>query len=98
VCLASWTAWKLAHHRSEDPVVHPPLRERYGASYTGQVLVGSRDQRSRRINTDTLTTYPAERASQHTVHNWIEQLAGQGCINKVGEYSVLTVTEKAGAC
>jgi ATP-dependent DNA helicase RecQ len=32
--------------------------------------------------------------SQHTVHDWIEQLEGQACIEKVGDYNVLNVTEK----
>ncbi len=27
-----------------------------------------------------------------TVHNWIEQLAGQGFVDKTGEYNVLSVT------
>jgi len=32
--------------------------------------------------------------TKHTVHDWIEQLEGQGYINKVGEYNLLNVTEK----
>lgn len=71
------------------------LRERYGAGYTALVLAGSRDQRIAENQHDALTTYGLlSEHPRHTVHNWIEQLAGQGCINKVGEYCVLTVTEK----
>ena len=71
------------------------LRERYGAGYTALVLVGSRDQRIKENQHDALTTYGLLREyPRNTVHDWIEQLASQGCMNKVGEYSVLTVTEK----
>jgi len=71
------------------------LRERYGASYTALVLVGSRDQRIAENHHDVLTTYGLlSEYPRHTVHDWVEQLVGQDCINKIGEYNVLTVTDK----
>jgi ATP-dependent DNA helicase RecQ len=71
------------------------LGERFGAGYTARVLVGSREQRIIENRHDALTTYGllAEYPRQ-TVHDWIEQLVGQDCIGKAGEYNVLTVTEK----
>ncbi len=71
------------------------LRERYGAGHTALVLVGSRDQRITENHHDALTTYGLlSEYPRHTVHDWIEQLVGQNCINKSGEYNVLTVTDK----
>ncbi len=71
------------------------LREQFGSSYTALVLVGSREQRILENRHDALSTYGL--LSEHpkrAVHDWIEQLVGQDCINKVGEYNVLAVTEK----
>lgn len=71
------------------------LGERFGGSYTALVLVGSRDHRILENHHDALTTYGLlSDYPRPTVHDWIEQLVGQECIAKVGEFNVLTVTEK----
>ncbi len=71
------------------------LGERFGGSYTALVLVGSQDQRILENRHDALSTYGLLRDyPRRTVHDWIEQLVGQDCIEKVGEYNVLTVTER----
>ena len=71
------------------------LEQRFGGGYTAAVLTGSNDKRILENRHDALSTYDLlSDYSQHTVHNWIEQLEGQACIEKVGEYNVLNVTEK----
>jgi ATP-dependent DNA helicase RecQ len=71
------------------------LDERYGADYTAAVLTGSRDPRILDSRHDELSTYGL--LSDHTkrlVHDWIEQLVGQGCLEKRGEYNVLAITPR----
>ena len=71
------------------------LGQRFGGGYTAAVLTGSNDKRILENNHDALSTYGLlSDYSQRTVHDWIEQLEGQACIEKVGEYNVLNVTEK----
>jgi ATP-dependent DNA helicase RecQ len=71
------------------------LGQRFGGGYTALVLTGSRDQRILDNRHDALSTYGLLKDyDQRTVHDWIEQLAGQGFIAKTGEYNVLSVTEK----
>ncbi len=71
------------------------LEQRFGGGYTAAVLTGSSDKRILENRHDVLSTYGLlSDYSQHTVHDWIEQLEGQACIEKVGEYNVLNVTEK----
>jgi ATP-dependent DNA helicase RecQ len=71
------------------------LGERFGAGYTAAVLTGSTDKRILDNRHDMLSTYGLlSDHSKHTVHDWIEQLEGQDCIQKVGEYNVLNVTQK----
>ena len=71
------------------------LGQRFGGSYTAAVLTGSSDKRIIDNHHDALSTYGLlSNFSQHTVHDWIEQLEGQGCIEKVGDYNVLNITEK----
>ncbi|MCL5280066.1 MAG: DNA helicase RecQ [Planctomycetes bacterium] len=71
------------------------LGQRFGGGYTALVLTGSRDQRILDNRHDALSTYGLLKDyDQRTVHDWIEQLAGQGFIEKTGEYNVLSVTEK----
>ncbi|MHC4644466.1 MAG: DNA helicase RecQ [Planctomycetota bacterium] len=71
------------------------LDERFGAGYTASVLTGSQDKRIVENNHDTLSTYGLlSDYSKHTVHDWIEQLAGQNYLEKTGEYNVLNVSEK----
>ena len=71
------------------------LEQMFGAAYVASVLVGSKEKRILENNHDKLSTYALlEDFSQNIVHNWIEQLTGQDCIEKVGEYNVLQITEK----
>jgi ATP-dependent DNA helicase RecQ len=69
------------------------LGQRFGGGYTALVLTGSRDQRILENQHDELSTYGLLKDhDSRTVHNWIEQLAGQGFVDKAGEYNVLSVT------
>jgi len=71
------------------------LDQRYGADYTANVLVGSKEQRLLEANHDQLSTYGL--LSEHTkklARDWIEQLVGQGYLEKRGEYNVLAITER----
>lgn len=70
------------------------LDQRYGADYTANVLIGSKEQRLLGARHDQLSTYGL--LSDHTkklVRDWIEQLVGQGYLKKGSEYSVLSITE-----
>ena len=70
------------------------LHERFGADYTAAVLSGSRDKRILARGHDQLSTYGLLSAlPKGTTRDWIEQLVGQGYLEKVGEYNVLHVTE-----
>ena len=69
--------------------------ERFGADYTAGVLIGSREDRILANQHDKLSTYGLLKdATRSAVRDWIEQLAEQECIERVGEYGVLKVTEK----
>ncbi len=69
------------------------LGERFGGAYTALVLIGSRDQRILENGHDNLTTYGLLRDyDSRSVHDWIEQLTGQGFLEKTGEFNVLSVT------
>lgn len=71
------------------------LKEYFGADYTASVLIGSKEQRVLGNRHDSLSTYGLlSDHPKHVVRGWIEQLVGQGCLQKGGEYNVLTVTEK----
>lgn len=71
------------------------LGQRFGGAYTAAVLTGSDDKRVQQNNHQTLSTYGLlSQHSQRTVHGWIDQLEGQAYIEKVGEYKILSVTEK----
>jgi len=71
------------------------LDQRFGGSYTASVLTGSEEKRITENNHDKLSTYGLlSDYSKHTVHDWIEQLVGQGYVEKTDEYNVLNVTEK----
>jgi ATP-dependent DNA helicase RecQ len=69
------------------------LRENFGGDYTAQVLAGSREQRILDNGHDKLSTWGilAEH-DRKSIRNWIEQLAGQGFLDKSGEYNVLKIT------
>ncbi len=67
--------------------------ERFGGDYTALVLTGSNDERILRNGHNQLSTYGLLRDfSRKVVRDWIEQLASQGCLDRVGEYKVLAVT------
>jgi ATP-dependent DNA helicase RecQ len=71
------------------------LEQRFGAGYTASILTGSREARILENGHDQLTTYGLlSHQHKRTVHDWIEQLTGQGYIEKTGEYNTLTVTNK----
>lgn len=71
------------------------LDQRFGGDYTALVLTGSQDKRITQNNHDTLSTYGLlGDYSKNNVRDWIEQLTGQGYIEKTGEYNVLNVTGK----
>jgi ATP-dependent DNA helicase RecQ len=69
--------------------------ERFGADYTAGVLIGSQEDRILANKHYRLSTYGLLKdATRSAVRDWIEQLADQGCIERVGEYGVLKLTEK----
>ena len=69
------------------------LGQRFGGAYTAMVLTGSRDQRVLDNGHNTLSTYGLlSDHDQRAVHDWIEQLTGQGFLEKTGEYNVLALT------
>jgi ATP-dependent DNA helicase RecQ len=71
------------------------LDQRFGGGYTALVLTGSEDKRIIENGHDKLSTYGLlSDYSKHIVHDWIEQLTGQDCLEKNGEYNVLNITEK----
>ncbi len=71
------------------------LDERYGGDVTAGVLTGSREQRIVDAGHDELSTYGLLGAqSKRLVRDWIEQLVGQGYLEKRGEYNVLGLTPR----
>jgi ATP-dependent DNA helicase RecQ len=69
--------------------------ERFGADYTAGVLTGSREDRILANQHHTLSTYGIlSDESRSTVRDWIEQLVEQECVERVGDYAVLKVTDK----
>jgi ATP-dependent DNA helicase RecQ len=69
--------------------------ERFGADYTAGVLIGSREDRILVNQHDKLSTYGLLKDSTRSaVRDWIEQLTEQECVERVGEYNVLKVTDK----
>jgi len=71
------------------------LQERFGADYTAGVLIGSREERILTNGHNKLSTYGLlSHCTKRITRDWIEQLVGQGCIEKTGEFNVLQVTEK----
>ncbi len=69
------------------------LGQRFGGDYTSLVLIGSKDQRILANGHDQLSTFGllAEHDKRH-IRGWIDQLIGQGFLEKSGEYGVLQVT------
>ncbi|HEX40865.1 MAG TPA: DNA helicase RecQ [Phycisphaerales bacterium] len=71
------------------------LEQRFGAGYTTLVLTGSQEQKIIESGHDRLTTYGLlSDRPRSVVRDWIEQLVGQGCIAKAGEFSVLNITPR----
>jgi ATP-dependent DNA helicase RecQ len=71
------------------------LDQRYGAGYTAQVLTGSRDKRILECRHEELSTYGLlADQDKRVVHDWIEQLVGQGYLAKEGEFDTLGITEQ----
>jgi len=71
------------------------LDQRYGGAYTTQVLLGSKAERVLENGHDALSTHGLLAGeSERTVRDWIEQLVGQGCLLKTGDFGVLKLTEK----
>lgn len=69
------------------------LEQRFGASHTAKVLSGSKDQNVTRFNHTKLSTYGILKHEHGTtIRDWIEQLVGQGHLQKVGDYGVLQIT------
>ncbi|MEY2727320.1 MAG: ATP-dependent helicase RecQ [Planctomycetota bacterium] len=69
------------------------LQERYGISYTAQVLKGSRAKRIVENRHDQLSTWGLLRDQPETqIKAWIDQLNSQGFLRQSGEYNCLQVT------
>ena len=69
--------------------------ERFGADYTAGVLIGSQEDRILANRHNRLSTYGLLKDSTRSaVRDWIEQLADQDCVERMGEYGVLKLTEK----
>ena len=69
------------------------VNENFGADYVAQVLTGSREQRILGNGHDRLSTYSLLSAhNKRDVRDWIEQLCGQNCLLRDGEYRILKVT------
>ena len=70
------------------------LEQRYGADYTCKVLCGSQEERILQSGHDRLSTHGLlEDQRSGDVRGWIEQLVGQGFLQKAGEYGVLHITD-----
>ncbi|HUW60492.1 MAG TPA: DNA helicase RecQ [Candidatus Bathyarchaeia archaeon] len=69
-----------------------------GPTYTTLVLTGAREDRVLAKGHDRLAAFGAlESSGSRTVRDWIEQLVQQGCLEKTGEYNVLTLTPPGAA-
>lgn len=69
------------------------VKENFGAEYVAQVLTGSQEARILDNGHDKLTTWGLLKdEKKNHVRDWIEQLASQGYLQRVGEYNVLQVT------
>jgi superfamily II DNA helicase RecQ len=70
------------------------LKQQFGADYTSLVLIGSQDERIIQKGHDKLSTFGLlSDTPKRTVRDWIEQLVGQNCVRKQGEYNQLEVTD-----
>ena len=70
------------------------LEQRFGADHTTKVLAGSTEERIVSLGHDRLSTYGLLKdARTSDIRDWIEQLVGQGYLERAGEYGVLHITE-----
>jgi ATP-dependent DNA helicase RecQ len=70
------------------------LDQSFGGEYTAQVLVGSREQRILDKGHDKLSTWGLLKMhDKRQIRDWIDQLIGQGCLVKAGEFGVLQLTD-----
>jgi ATP-dependent DNA helicase RecQ len=70
------------------------LNQNFGGDYTALVLSGSREARILENGHDKLSTHGLlQEQGKKNVRDWIEQLVGQGYLDKVGEYSQLQITQ-----
>ena len=70
------------------------VEQRFGAAHVARVLAGSNSELVTSRGHDQLSTYGI--LADHRIRDisqWIEQLVGQSCIEKCGDYNVLRVTE-----
>lgn len=71
--------------------------QRFGADYTALVLKGSKDRRVVENGHDRLSTHGLlADVSKRAILDWIGQLVNQGFLDRVGEYSILKITESGG--
>ncbi len=70
------------------------VNESFGGQYVAQVLCGSKEQRILDNRHDQLSTYRllADHGTS-AVRSWIEQLVGQGYLERYGEYQQIRVTQ-----
>ena len=69
------------------------LQQKFGADYTAQVLIGSKEQRILENGHDKLSTYGLlQEQGKRDIRGWIEQLVGQGFLSREGEFQVLQLT------
>jgi ATP-dependent DNA helicase RecQ len=67
--------------------------ETFGAEHVTKVLSGSQEQRIRELGHDQLTTWGLMKShSRPQIRDWIDQLVGQGFLQRCGDYSVLKLT------
>jgi ATP-dependent DNA helicase RecQ len=70
------------------------VRERFGADYVAQVLIGSKEKRIVENSHHELSTWGLLKEHEKPViRGWIEQLLGQGFLLAEGEYRVIKLTE-----
>ena len=70
------------------------VRERFGADYVSQVLVGSKEARILSAGHDQLSTWGLlKNFRRQDVRQWVEQLVSQKFLRKEGEFNTVLVTE-----
>ena len=68
--------------------------QRFGVTYTAQVLKGADDPRIKQNRHDELSTFGIlKEHSDDRITRWIGQLAGQGFLVRDGEYGILKISD-----